>query len=105
MSTGSGWFYAKDGKSVGPMSLEQLLRELPAAGGQSAMVYGPGTSDWVEARHVEALRSATGGSSSAPPPPPRASRSDEIDYEIFGNEMQYVEVTLDPGETVVAEAG
>lgn len=32
-------------------------------------------------------------------------QSHEIDYEIFGNEMQVVEVELDPGETVVAEAG
>lgn len=32
-------------------------------------------------------------------------RSDEIDYELFGEEMQYVEVTLDPGEMVIAEAG
>jgi uncharacterized protein (TIGR00266 family) len=31
--------------------------------------------------------------------------SHEIDYEIIGAEMQLVEVTLDPGETVVAEAG
>ena len=31
--------------------------------------------------------------------------SHEIDYELFGSEMQLVEVTLDPGETVVAEAG
>jgi uncharacterized protein (TIGR00266 family) len=31
--------------------------------------------------------------------------SDEIDYEVFGSEMQYAEVTLDPGETVIAEAG
>lgn len=31
--------------------------------------------------------------------------ADEIDYEIFGNEMQYVEITLDPAETVIAEAG
>ncbi len=29
----------------------------------------------------------------------------EIDYEIFGNDMQAVEVELDPGETVIAEAG
>ena len=29
----------------------------------------------------------------------------EVDYEIFGNDMQIVEVELDPGETVVAEAG
>ncbi|UUO23799.1 TIGR00266 family protein [Colwellia sp. M166] len=32
-------------------------------------------------------------------------RSDEIDYQIIGNSMQLVEVTLDQGETVVAEAG
>lgn len=30
---------------------------------------------------------------------------DEIDYEIFGADMQYVEVELDPGEAAVGEAG
>ena len=29
----------------------------------------------------------------------------EIDFRIFGEEMQYVEVELDPGETAVAEPG
>ena len=29
----------------------------------------------------------------------------EIDYRIFGEEMQYVEVELDPNETAVAESG
>ncbi len=29
----------------------------------------------------------------------------EIDYQVFGDDMQVVEVELDPGETVVAEAG
>jgi len=29
----------------------------------------------------------------------------EIDYQIFGEEMQYVEIELDPNEAVVAEAG
>jgi uncharacterized protein (TIGR00266 family) len=32
-------------------------------------------------------------------------QSHEVDYEVFGNDMQIVEVELDPGETVVAEAG
>ncbi len=31
--------------------------------------------------------------------------ADEIDYEIRGDDMQFVEITLDPGETVIAEAG
>lgn len=29
----------------------------------------------------------------------------EIDYKIYGNEIQFVEVELDPGESVIAEAG
>lgn len=41
-----------------------------------------------------------------PSPDPKAQRAAHaIDYEIFGQEMQYVEITLDPGETVIAEAG
>jgi uncharacterized protein (TIGR00266 family) len=31
--------------------------------------------------------------------------SHEIDYRIVGDDLQMVEVTLDPGETVIAEAG
>ena len=29
----------------------------------------------------------------------------EVDYEIIGNDMQIVEIELDPNETVIAEAG
>ena len=32
-------------------------------------------------------------------------RSHEIDYRILGNDIQLLEVELDPGETVIAEAG
>jgi uncharacterized protein (TIGR00266 family) len=31
--------------------------------------------------------------------------SHEIDYKIFGDDLQFVEVELDPSETVIAEAG
>lgn len=30
---------------------------------------------------------------------------DAIDYEIFGDDMQYVEIELDPGEAAIGEAG
>jgi uncharacterized protein (TIGR00266 family) len=33
------------------------------------------------------------------------SQMDVVDYEIFGSEMQYVEVELDPGEAALSEAG
>ncbi len=32
-------------------------------------------------------------------------RSHEVDYEVFGDDLQFVEIGLDPAETVVAEAG
>lgn len=48
-----------------------------------------------------------------PPPQAMSSRDEktlmstmhEIDYQVFGNEMQYVEIELDPMEAAVAEAG
>jgi uncharacterized protein (TIGR00266 family) len=32
-------------------------------------------------------------------------RSHEVDYQIIGDDLQMVEVELDPGETIIAEAG
>ena len=32
-------------------------------------------------------------------------KAHEIDYRIYGEEMQYVEIELDPGETAMAESG
>ena len=29
----------------------------------------------------------------------------EIDFKIYGEELQYVEIELDPGETAIAESG
>ena len=35
----------------------------------------------------------------------QARRSHEIDYKIYGEELQFVEIELDPGETAIAESG
>ncbi len=32
-------------------------------------------------------------------------RSHEVDYQVYGDDLQFVEIELDPGETVIAEAG
>ena len=34
-----------------------------------------------------------------------ATIADDVDFEIKGHEMQFVEVELDPGESAIAEAG
>ncbi len=104
MAGDTGWFYARGSNSVGPLSLTELIKALPGAEGGKTLVFGPGLSDWTEAKHVGAIAEAV-RASQGPPKPPTSRRADVIDYEIFGEEMQFVEVTLDPGEMVVAEAG
>lgn len=97
------WYFVQGSDSVGPMPLDDLAARLRTLG-MNTLVYGPGLSGWIEARHVATVVAAVQGAAAVPPPPARRA-SDEIDYEIFGEEMQYVEITLDPGETVIAEAG
>lgn len=98
------WYYAQNGQSVGPMPREDLIAKLPSLEGGRTLVYGPGVSGWTEARNVASL-GLSGGAVEPPPSAPRTRRSDEIDYQIVGDDMQFVDVELDPGETVIADAG
>ncbi len=103
MSGEAGWYYVKNGQTTGPVTREELVRILPQVDGPNTMVWGPGAPQWVEARHIGGFSAGAG----APPPSPTGGRkrADDIDYEIFGDDMQFVEITLDPNEVVVAEAG
>ena len=99
------WFVAVDGKSVGPMTETELIDGLRA--GRYTVdthVFTEGMAGWVPAGSIEELK---GHAPATPPPVPAGSgtSADEVDYEIHGSEMQFVEVELDPGESVVAEAG
>ena len=105
MSAESGWYFVKEGQTVGPVEWAELMAQLPSAGGLETLVYGPGHHDWTKARHVAAIVQALSGSAAPPRPPVKTRVADEIDYEIFGDDMQFVEVTLDPEEVVIAEAG
>jgi uncharacterized protein (TIGR00266 family) len=99
----STWYVAVDGKSIGPLSTDQLASAL--ASGQysrESLVWRDGFSDWQPASTVSELNSPA---PAAAPPPVSGMQSHEIDYEIFGHEMQFVEIELDPQESVVAEAG
>lgn len=104
MTADAGWYHAKNGQSVGPMSLDELIASLPGVDGPNTLVYGPTTPEWTQAKHIAPIMERLRGVG-APPPTPQGRVSDEIEYEIFGDDMQFVEVTLDPNEVVVAEAG
>lgn len=99
----SNWFVAADGKSLGPFTLQQILGGL--ASGQyneATLVWRDGLADWQPAGSVAELRS---GQAAPTPPPVSGKEAHEIDYTIFGNEMQFVEIELDSQESVISEAG
>lgn len=99
----SKWYVAVDGKSIGPMTTDQLSSSLSS--GQyprSSMVWCNGLADWQPATTIAELNNPV---PAATPPPVTGIRAHEIDYEIYGHEMQFVEIELDPRESVVSEAG
>jgi uncharacterized protein (TIGR00266 family) len=105
MSSADQWYYAKDDHPVGPMSFDELITALRAADGLDTLVYGPSLADWTAARAVPALVRAMAGSAAVPAVPSGPRTADQIDYHVHGDDMQFVEITLDPAETVIAEAG
>jgi len=89
------------------MSKDELLSAFRSGTyGARHHVFSEGMKGWVPASGVPELQEAV-AAASPPPQPPAApsSAADEVDYQVFGEEMQYVEIELDPGESVVAEAG
>ncbi len=104
------WFYV-DTERQRHQVTEDQLQSLVQSGviRPETLVWAEGLATWAPAGQT--LPQLFGTASAVPPPPmpggPPAMpmKSHDVDYEILGNEMQIVEIELDPGETVIAEAG
>jgi len=94
------WYLSYDGRQEGPYELFQAQERVKARPGGYA--WREGYADWLPISQVAEL---TQQQPATPVPPPYRRGSDEIDFKIMGSEMQFVEIELDPGESVVAEAG
>ena len=96
------WYLSYDGNQIGPFHHAQAAarcRENP-----NGLCWRQGFAEWLPISSVAEL--TQGGSSTGSTPPAVGSRTaDEIDFTIYGEDMQYVEIELDPGESAVAEAG
>ncbi|HEX3126742.1 MAG TPA: TIGR00266 family protein [Thermoanaerobaculia bacterium] len=103
------WYVAVGGQQQGPWTVNEILDGIRAGRyGRDAYVFSEGMANWVPITSQSEFASGFGAApatAAAPPPPPVRSAAHEIDYELFGEEMQYVEITLDPGEACIAEAG
>jgi uncharacterized protein (TIGR00266 family) len=99
----TSWFVAIDGRQEGPYPTSDILKNLQnGVYGPNTYVWRQGFQNWLEISQCPELSMQ---SFSPPPVMPSSGSADEIDHEIIGSEMQFVEIELDPQESVVAEAG
>ena len=101
----SQWYLSYDGNQMGPMDLSHAIAQVKK--NPNGFAWRDGLAEWQPISRIAELSSEPAKAVPAPPSPATASRTraDEIDYKVFGAEMQFVEVELDPGESAVAEAG
>jgi uncharacterized protein (TIGR00266 family) len=96
------WYFSYNGQQMGP--LEHAAAAVQAQRDPSGFCWRNGFAEWLPISNVAELR-ADSTPQALIPPPMAAQRADEIDYVIYGEDMQFVEIELDPGESCVAEAG
>jgi uncharacterized protein (TIGR00266 family) len=98
----SQWYFSYNSDKRGPFDLSEA-RAL-AAKSPNGYVWKHGFPQWLPIHQVAELTSEV--DPAMPAPPARRGRvADEVDFKIVGDDTQFVEVELDPEESVVAEAG
>ena len=105
----SQWFFvnSRTSERVGPLDPDAAFAY--ARQNPDHVCWRDGLSGWQPVRAMPEFAEAFGGPGThMPPPPPMAGSrgmNDDIDYRIVGNDMPFVEIELDPGESAIAEAG
>jgi len=118
MSNDQQWYMAIGGRQVGPVPEEEIVSNFRNGRiDANTLLFTAGMTNWTPLREVPQFAAllVQGRASSPTPvytPPvsqaqvqPAGRRAHEIDYRIVGEEMQFVEIELDPGESAIAEAG
>ncbi len=113
MDGSNQWYLAIGGHQVGPVAQHEIIFNLQNGSiDAETLVFTAGMTAWQKVKEVAAFAAfvkssgaASAGQAAFTPPPAPGRRAHDIDFEVHGNEMQFIEVALDPGEGAVAEAG
>jgi uncharacterized protein (TIGR00266 family) len=107
MSNSQQWYMAIGGHQIGPVNADEIVTNIRNGSLQpDTLVFTSGMTEWTPVKNVAAFGSEFSkgaGPVAIPQAPGRTAH--EIDFKIFGEDLQFVEVELDPGESTVAEAG
>ncbi|MCD9028813.1 TIGR00266 family protein [Luteimonas sp. BDR2-5] len=103
------WYLHDPARNLRQGPLDDDSARGAASRNPSLLAWREGMSDWLPVRSIAELAGTTPGHGAVVPPPlphtAPAGGADDIEFQIHGQEMQFVEVELDPGESAVAEAG
>lgn len=99
------WYFSYNGQPLGP--LDGAAARQQATRQPDGHCWRPGYAEWLPIRACTELHAAPGSALPLPglPAAPGGHRADLVEYRIHGEDMQFVEIELDPGESAVAEAG
>jgi uncharacterized protein (TIGR00266 family) len=104
------WHYLTPSRSTATVAedgLDELVQSASIT--RETMVWTDGMAAWQPASlALPEYFAMAGPPPPLPPqgqPPPPPMRSHEVDFEVLGDDLQMIEIELDPGETVIAEAG
>lgn len=100
------WYFTYGNQQYGPMDDAQARSW--AAQNPNGHAWREGMAEWLPIPRITELASSPSAAPAAPAsatPPGASMQAHDIDFKIFGSEMQFVEIELDPGESAVAEAG
>jgi uncharacterized protein (TIGR00266 family) len=121
---GTQWYLAIGGQQVGPISEDEVISSIRSKTVDgNTLVFTAGMTNWTPLKEVPQLAAHLGGAPAAQVAAPPAAattlaaapaggsaapggrQAHEIEFKLHGNEMQFVELFLDPGESAIAEAG
>ena len=108
MDGSNQWYMAIGGHQVGPVSEDEIRTNLTNGSiDANTLMFTAGMANWTPLSAVPQFAAALTPAVAGPPPLGAATgrRAHDIDFKIMGEDMQFVEVELDPGESAVAEAG
>ncbi|PIE82829.1 MAG: TIGR00266 family protein [Candidatus Contendobacter odensis] len=110
------WYLSFDGQQIGPMDVDKARAQ--AMVNPEGQAWHEGLARWTPICEIPELKTVSTPASSSSVTEanqnaiisssnscPRPTQADEVDYFIHGQEMQFVEIELDPEESAVAEAG
>jgi uncharacterized protein (TIGR00266 family) len=101
------WYMAIGGHQVGPVSEDEIRSNVDNGSiDANTLLFTAGMANWTPLSAVPEFASQLKTTAVSPPPiGPGPRQAHDIDFRIFGEDMQFVEVELDPGESAIAEAG